>query len=52
MERRARLKARLRLDSSGELISRCRLVCGGGGGLHGDPPVEGSSCQLSVSWRL
>lgn len=26
MERRARLKARLRQDSSAELISRCRLV--------------------------
>lgn len=33
MERRARLKARLRQDSSAELISRCRLVCGGGGGV-------------------
>lgn len=29
MERRARLKARLRQDSSAELMSRCRLVCGG-----------------------
>lgn len=27
MERKARLKARLRQDSSAELMSRCRLVC-------------------------
>ena len=32
MERRARLKARPRQDSSAELISRCRLVCGAGRG--------------------
>lgn len=29
MERSARLKARLRQDSSAELISRCKLVCSG-----------------------
>lgn len=31
MERRARPKARWRHGSSAELISRCRLVCRGGG---------------------
>lgn len=44
MERRVRLKVRLRLDFLGEFISRCRLVCGGGGGLYGDFFVEGLSC--------
>lgn len=32
MERSARLKARLRQDSSAELISRCKFVCTGGKG--------------------
>lgn len=50
MERRARLKARLRQDSSAELMSRCRLVCGGAGvsagragqtGLAGHPSGSG-----------
>lgn len=34
MERSARLKARLRQDSSAELISRCKLVCSGGEECH------------------
>lgn len=41
MERRARPKARLRHGSSGELISRCRLVCGGGG-VTGAPLLSGT----------
>lgn len=41
MERSARLKARLRQDSSAELISRCKLVCSGGRGVS--PGNQGDS---------
>lgn len=47
MERRARLKARLRQDSSAELMSRCRLVCGR---THvSRPPPIGATPSASVA---
>jgi hypothetical protein len=48
MERSARLKAKVRQDSSAELIRRCRLVCVGQGdesrgGLRAQPPALGTA---------